>query len=345
MAGDLPENFDSPLPLATILHVLTIKLSSTNYLLWRNQVLPLLGYQKLMGYIDGTIAAPSPTITTGTTTSPNPAYATWHAADQRAFILIQSSLSEEAMAETLGHTTAGAIWCALEAAYSHDSVERMHTLRDSLRQIKKGSSIVVEFARKFKAICDQLNAIGHPLDDTDKSHWFLGRGYRRLPQCQLCGKEGHYATKCPDLNTFASRPAAIDANLAHAFQAQCNVAPESPDWFVDSEASSHMTSTTSNLDSASTYVGNEFIIFANGQTDPISHVRKTNITPHIVLQDVLVVPHITKNLLSISKLTHDSKVDVLFSDDMFLIQNRLTKETLARGHRKNRLYVLEQGQQ
>ncbi|GKE03216.1 putative RNA-directed DNA polymerase, partial [Tanacetum coccineum] len=219
----------------------------------------------------------------------------------------------------------------------------------SLHEIKKGSSTIVEFARKFKAICDQLNAIGHPLDDTDKSHWFLcglgssfetfsttqclirprpsfcdlvsqaenhelflqtvnassvqpvafntsttraftgqqtehssscgrghnnysnrgvssrgrGRGYRRLPQCQLCGKESHYATKCPDLNTFASRPAAIDANLAHAFQAQCNVAPESPDWFVDSGASSHMTSTTSNLDSASTYVGNEFIIFAN----------------------------------------------------------------------------------
>ncbi|GKE73089.1 zinc finger, CCHC-type containing LTR copia-type gag-polypeptide [Tanacetum coccineum] len=126
-----------------------------------------------MGYIDGTIAAPSPTITTGTTTSPNPAYATWHAADQRAFILIQSSLSEEVMAETLGHTNARAIWCVLEAAYSHDSVECMHTLRDSLRQIKKGSSTVVEFAQRFKAICDQLNAIGHPLDDTDKSHWFL----------------------------------------------------------------------------------------------------------------------------------------------------------------------------
>nr|GFA16602.1 putative zinc finger, CCHC-type, Gag-polypeptide of LTR copia-type [Tanacetum cinerariifolium] len=219
------------------------------------------------------------------------------------------------MTETLGHTTARAIWCALEAAYSHDSVERMHTLRDFLRQIRKGSSTVVEFARKFKTICDQLNVIGHPLDDIDKSHWFLcglgssfetfsttqclirphpsfrdlvsqaeshelflktmngssvqpvafnasttrastgqqtehsssrgrgrqnysnrgvssrgrGRGYRRLPRCQLCDKEGHYATKCPDLNTFASRSAAIDANLAHVFQAQCNVAPEAYD--------------------------------------------------------------------------------------------------------------------
>ena len=103
----------------------------------------------------------------------NPAYTTWAAADQRALIIIQSSLSEEAMAETLGHTTARGIWCALEAAYSHDSVERMHTLRDSLRHLKKGSSTVAEFARKFKGVCDQLNAIGHPLDETDKTHWFL----------------------------------------------------------------------------------------------------------------------------------------------------------------------------
>ena len=288
-----------------------------------------LGYQKLTGYIDGTIAAPSPTIITSTTTSPNPAYATWIAADQRALILIHSSLYEEAMAETLGHTTTHAIWCALEAAYSHDSVERMHTLRDSLRQIKKGSSTVAEFAPKFKAICDQLNAIGHPLDDTDKSHWFLcglgssfetfsttqrlirprpsfrdlvsqaeshelflqtvngstvqpvafnttnrastgqqtehsssrgrgrnnysnrggssrgrGRGYRRPPHCQLCRQEGHYATQCPDINTFENRPATIDANLARAFQAQWNVATQSPDWCVDSRASSYMTSSS-----------------------------------------------------------------------------------------------------
>nr|GEV65649.1 probable pre-mRNA-splicing factor ATP-dependent RNA helicase DEAH2 isoform X1 [Tanacetum cinerariifolium] len=32
----------------------------------------------------------------------------------------------EAMAEILGHTTARATWCALEAAYSHDSVVHLH---------------------------------------------------------------------------------------------------------------------------------------------------------------------------------------------------------------------------
>ncbi|PWA92929.1 zinc finger, CCHC-type, Gag-polypeptide of LTR copia-type [Artemisia annua] len=77
------------------------------------------------------------------------------------------------MAETLGHKTTRDVWCALEAAYSHDSVERVHMLRESLRHLQKGSSTIAEFSRKFKAICDQLTAIGHPLDQMDKTHWFL----------------------------------------------------------------------------------------------------------------------------------------------------------------------------
>ncbi|GKB70318.1 zinc finger, CCHC-type containing LTR copia-type gag-polypeptide [Tanacetum coccineum] len=75
------------------------------------------------------------------------------------------------MAETLGHTTSHAVWSALEDTYRHDSLERTHTLRDSLRHLKKGSSTVSDFSHKFKGICDQLQAIGHPLDEDDKSHW------------------------------------------------------------------------------------------------------------------------------------------------------------------------------
>ncbi|GJR67873.1 hypothetical protein Tco_0013938 [Tanacetum coccineum] len=52
--------------------------------------------------------------------------------DQRAVILLQSSLTEEAAAEVLGLTTAHQIWLSLEAAYSNASVERIHLLRDSL---------------------------------------------------------------------------------------------------------------------------------------------------------------------------------------------------------------------
>ena len=46
------------LPLNTMVHMLTIKLTSSNYLLWKNHFVPLLANQDLFGYLDGSIGAP-----------------------------------------------------------------------------------------------------------------------------------------------------------------------------------------------------------------------------------------------------------------------------------------------
>nr|KAJ0206899.1 hypothetical protein LSAT_V11C500249640 [Lactuca sativa] len=142
---------------------MTIKLSSSNYLLWRNHLLPIFTYQKLLGHLDGSSPAPSTTITVEEKSLPNPDYLVCAEADQRAIILLQSSLTEKAAVEVLGLTTARNIWLPLEASYSNASIEHVHSLRDSLRQLTKGTSYVSDYCRRFKAICDQLSAIGHPL--------------------------------------------------------------------------------------------------------------------------------------------------------------------------------------
>ena len=46
------------LPLNTMVHMLIIKPTSSNYLLWKNQFVPLLASQDLFGYLDGSIGAP-----------------------------------------------------------------------------------------------------------------------------------------------------------------------------------------------------------------------------------------------------------------------------------------------
>ena len=46
------------LPLNTMVHMLTIKPTSSNYLLWKNHFVPLLANQDLFGYLDGSIGAP-----------------------------------------------------------------------------------------------------------------------------------------------------------------------------------------------------------------------------------------------------------------------------------------------
>ncbi|KAJ0702280.1 putative transcription factor interactor and regulator CCHC(Zn) family [Helianthus annuus] len=159
--------------MSSLAPMIAIKLSPTNYINWRTQMLPILKYQFLLPHVDGTLSPPSPTVKSNDKEVQNPEYATWVRDEQQAIILLNASLTEEAFSVTVGLTSAREIWTALEAAFCNASVERIQNLRDNLRALKKGDKPVAEFGRAFKAICDQLSAIGHPVDAMDQLHWFL----------------------------------------------------------------------------------------------------------------------------------------------------------------------------
>lgn len=87
-------------------------------------------------------------------------------------------------------------------AYNHDSIERAHTLSDSLGQMTKVNSSISAFGRKFKVVCDKLVVVGHQVEDMDKVHRFL---------CELgyafeSFSTAHRAvTPCPPFRTLLSR--------------------------------------------------------------------------------------------------------------------------------------------
>jgi hypothetical protein len=49
------ENPSAPLPFTTLIHMITVKLSSANFLIWHSQILPFIESQDLVGHIDGSI--------------------------------------------------------------------------------------------------------------------------------------------------------------------------------------------------------------------------------------------------------------------------------------------------
>jgi hypothetical protein len=86
---------------------------------------------------------------------------------------ILSSLTEKAMAAAIGLATSRDVWVALERVFNHRSKTWEIRLKDELQLMKKGNRFIADFARAFKGLCDQLVAIGRPVDEVDKSHWFL----------------------------------------------------------------------------------------------------------------------------------------------------------------------------
>jgi hypothetical protein len=87
--------------LPPIHHLITIKLTRDNYLLWKAQIVPYLKGQHLFGYIDGSISPP-PQFLIPTTDLPqpetNPSFLTWQSQDQLILSAFISSLSEHILA-------------------------------------------------------------------------------------------------------------------------------------------------------------------------------------------------------------------------------------------------------
>lgn len=79
----------------------------------------------------------------------------------------------------------------------------------------------------------------------------------------------------------------------------------------------HMAPSTYHLDHAQPYTYYHMVVFGNGNVLHISHIETTHISPNIPLKNILLVPHLSRKLLSISQLTNDYLIDVLFSRNLF----------------------------
>ncbi|XP_057443390.1 uncharacterized protein LOC130735401 [Lotus japonicus] len=92
--------------------------------------------------------------------------------------------------------------------------------------MRRGSLSVSEYGQKFRNICDQLAAIGAPVANDDKVHWFPVRWDR----------------------------SSESANLAQSFAAGCSLDNSNrSDWYMDTGATSHMTHSLSQLTDSQDY--------------------------------------------------------------------------------------------
>lgn len=108
-------------------------------------------------------------------------------------------------------------------------------------------------------------------------------------------------------------------------------------WFPDSGASFHVTGDARNIQEPFPFDGPEQIFIGNGQGLDIqssgSSVFYSPSIPHIplTLHNLLHVPSITKNLISVSQFARDNSVFFEFHADHCLVKSQANKDVLLHG--------------
>jgi hypothetical protein len=163
-----------PIPLTHIHHLITLKLTRENYLLWKAQIIPYLKGQHLYGFLDGSRPAPSQaTASAATPALPSSDLQAWHIQDQMILSALISSLSETILAHVVNCRTSREVWLCLEKMFTSQSRARQMQLHHQISTLKKGDSSIADYFHTFTTLADTLAAIESPLSDYQLVSFFM----------------------------------------------------------------------------------------------------------------------------------------------------------------------------
>ena len=131
------------------------------------------------------------------------------------------------------------------------------------------------------------------------------------------------------------------ANVASQGLALSSVAASSAPWIIDSGASDHMTGSRHLFTSFTPCSSGRTVEIANGSLTAVTGTGCIPLNSHITLSNVLYVPQLSCNLLSISKLTADLTCTVQFTSSFCLFQDPVSSQTIGRAKERSGLYYLE----
>ena len=151
----------------------------------------------------------------------------------------------------------------------------------------------------------------------------------------MCGI-GHVPSQCPkrDPATICTRQQP-SANFAD-YRSQV-----SSSWVTDTSSTNHVAANLSSFDHFETYNGHDTLHVGNGKGLPILHIGSSQLySPYKTfhLSQMLHVPEIKQNLLSVQKFFHDNNVYFEFHTSFFVVKDEITHTILLTGPSSCGLY-------
>lgn len=158
-------------------------------------------------------------------------------------------------------------------------------------------------------------------------------------RCFNCDGIGHFASECPSKGNKKSSSDSKGNSMFAAFRAEAVM----DDWYIDSGATDHMTAHRNNFDEIFDFKGeikaaNNTVMNAVGKGNISMQMSTPSGSGSVVVNDVLHVPSLGVNLLSIKKIV-DHENSVIFDRNGCIILNS-EKDVIATANEINGLYKL-----
>ncbi|KAG5613971.1 hypothetical protein H5410_013795 [Solanum commersonii] len=153
--GETNNSSMMPSSSPNLAHQLPVKLTSSNYLLWKTQFMPMIFACGLNHHIDGTT--------------------------QLVLSWIVVSVSENILPQLVGATTSRAAWDKLVTAYAFRSRPYIRELKSQLHTLRRDNVSIESYVQKAKGITVKLAALQHPVPNDDLVEFVLaglGPSYR-----------------------------------------------------------------------------------------------------------------------------------------------------------------------
>lgn len=113
--------------------------------------------------------------------------------------------------------------------------------------------------------------------------------------------------------------------------------------YMDTGATSHLTSDTGSLSSVTNNCNINSVFVGNRQSIPVTHSGQSKLhTPHrpLHLHNILVTPNIIKNLIFVCRFTSDNIVSIEFDPFGFSVKDLATHQVLLRCDSYGDLYLV-----
>ncbi|CAH9126849.1 unnamed protein product [Cuscuta epithymum] len=143
-----------------------IKLTPTNFPVWKCQVHAALIGLGLEEYVDGGITAPDRFLDVAKTQI-NPCYTIWYRQDKTILSALIGSCSDPIQPIISTSSTAHQAWDKLSTTYASTSRGRIISLKTMLSRTTKGSRSVTDYLAEMQAIADALALAQNPVSDED----------------------------------------------------------------------------------------------------------------------------------------------------------------------------------